>query len=325
MSRHRMRVRLHLWACAAAVTSVLWPVPGRAQTAATRVAPPEHPLVQWRLGPPPAAAASIPAPPAPPAEQQPDTTAVVLPDSRPIAEPDSLAAEEVEVVRCRQVLVSDPERAALLGRMLQQGTPLEEATRKLGIVDHVQSVRDYALEDIDTALRAQLETLPDSAWSSGHRWRGRTVYVQLLRREMRARGSIPKLGEGLDESERQRVAQLQRLQRQDARTQAVDPGVEPASVVEQEPPKYPAAATGAGEVRLRVDVGRLGEVLDVTVEYASDPVFETPAIEAARSSLYRAAKRPPGIAEPGTVTLTYKFAAPDAPGSQQHDPQEQDP
>lgn len=319
MWRYRRRSRLHvcLWVGACAAFGGLLQAPGVAQTL-TRVPPPAHPLEQWRLGPAPAATTVIPAPTVPEAPS--DTASVALPDFQPAAEPDSLGDEEVEVVRCRQVLVSDPERAALLGRMLRHGTPLEDATHKLGIVDHVQSVRDYALADINPVLRAQLEALPDSAWSAGHRWRGRTVYVQILSREVRPRGSIPKLGEGLEESERQRVARLQRLQEPDVRAPAVDPGVEPAAVIEQEPPKYPAAATGAGEVRLRVEVGRLAEVLAVTVEYASDPVFETPAIEAARGSRYRAARRPPGIAEPGTVMLTYKFAAPDAAESQEQEP-----
>jgi len=252
-----------------------------------------------------------------------DTTSASLLEFGHDVLPDSLDDTEVSVIRCRQVLVSDPERAALLARMLQRGVRLDAATRKLAIVDYVDTVREYALEDLDTELRLQLEALSDSAWTEPRRWHGRTAFVQVLARENRPRSSIPGLGQGLSESERQRLSRLQRLQVRDHRTeQVVDPGTEPAAVVDQLRPEYPPAATGSGRVVLIVEVGRLSQVLDVTVEHSTDPVFESAAIDAARRSRYRAAKRPPGIAEPGTVRLTYEFTAPESTDEQQ---QQQDP
>ncbi len=306
--RQHVTLRALWWAAAIALPLQLVLV----QTVHARVPPPVNPLEQWTLGPAPAPAAVVPTPSAVPQPAPADSLAPsLLPELGPVAA-DSLADEIVEVVRCRQLLVSGTERAALLGRMLQRGIPLNEATRQLGIVDHQETVREYALADLQPALRTQIETLPDSAWSDARSWRGRTAFVQVLSREQRARSTIPKLGKGLDDAARQRLARLQRLQQRDARQQQnLDPDVEPAAVTDQKQPEYPAAATGGGTVVLLVDVGRLGEVLDVRVESSTDPIFESPAIDAARRSRYSAARRPPGIAEPGTVRLTYRFQAPD--------------
>lgn len=250
-----------------------------------------------------------------------DTPPVPVPEFGAQVPLDSLDNVEVEVVRCRQVLVSDPERAALLARLLERGVRFDAATRKLEIVDLVDTVREYALEDLDAELRSQLAVLADSAWSGPRAWRGRSAFVQLLERASRPRSSIPRLGEGLGDSERQRLARLQRLQVRDVRTQqTLDPGVEPAAVVEQQRPEYPPAATGSGRVVVIVEVGRLSQVVDVKVESSTDPVFESAAIAAARASRYRAAKRPPGVAEPGSVRMTYEFTAPEPADSQSQDP-----
>jgi TonB family protein len=193
--------------------------------------------------------------------------------------------------------------------------PLERAVRSLGITDLVETKRAYAVDELEPGIRAQVESLPDSAWSAARSWRGRYAFFQVLGREERARSALPKLGEGLGDEERKRLAAaLQSAARQvEAGARPAEPGLEPATVLEQVPAEYPPAATGNGEVTLSVDVGRLGQVLGVRVESSTDPIFEGPAIEAARTSRYKAARRPPGIAEPGTVRLTYKFTAPQNP------------
>jgi hypothetical protein len=293
----------------AVVLGVLVVRPGvaDAQSAALvqRLPEPADPLEPWTLEP----RGFVPVAPFPSAGASPDTTALLLPGatrSVPLPGDDEL----VLLIVCRQVLISQPERAELLQQLLQVGVPLQEATRTLGIVDFVEIVREYAIDEVHPDVRAQILALPDSAWSTARPWRGRFAFFQILGREVRARGTLPRLGEGLGDQERARLSRLQRLP-DTPQTQAPQPGqdYEPAQVVEQKQPDYPPAATETGEVVLVVEVGRGNSVLGVTVESSTDPIFEGPAIDAARASTYRAAQRGQ-VPEPGTVRLTYRFAAP---------------
>ncbi|MFQ5600777.1 MAG: energy transducer TonB [Candidatus Krumholzibacteriia bacterium] len=281
-----------------------------------RLPEPEDPLEPWSLEP---AARPGPLPPADTGttpEAARDTTGALQPGPIPAAEAASPEKEEsVLVVRLRQVLVSAPDRAERLEALLDLGVPFDEATAKLGITDVVESMREYAVDELHPQVRAQVEVLPDSGWSQGRVWRGRSVFFQVLAREERARSRVPKLGEGLDEAERRRLAGLVRTpdRSRDRSQQGDEMNLQPASVVEQVAAEYPPGATESGEVTLLVEVGRLGQVLDVSVEKSTDSIFEGPAIDAARASSYRSARRGPGIAEPGSVRLTYKFTAPEGP------------
>jgi TonB family protein len=276
-----------------------------------RVQPPEDPLAPWPLE----AVASQPGEPGP-SGPQPEAAAdstLSLPDEVGAIPAPVDSSEIVLVVQLRQILVSDPERAPLLGRMLQSGMTLEEAKQTLGITDVDERRREYALDELAAEVQAEIEALPDSAWSSPRRWRGRTAYFQILAREERGRGTVPALGENLGPEERNRlVSTLPAKQQPKLAQPALDANLTPASVTEQVPAEYPPTATESGEVTLVVDVGRLGEVQNVRVESSTDRIFEEPAIEAARESTYRAADRD-GFPEPGTVRLTYKFAAPQSP------------
>jgi len=297
--------------------------PVGADTLATRPRPrlpePADPLEQWSLDPVPAQTGTgiVPAVPVPvvPGAPEPSTVPAPAPESAGVSpETASGDAEQVLVVHCRQILVNDPHRAAALERMLRAGVPLEKAAKSLGIVDLVQSSRRYVIDELSPEVRAEIESVPDSTWSRARPWRGRYAFYQVLGREQRPRSAVPKLGEGLDAGERSRLASgLQRLPQPTAsQPPAPDADFQPAVVEQQELAEYPAAATGSGEVTLVVDVGRTGAPLGVRVEASTDPIFEGPAIEAARRSRYRAAVRS-GTTEPGTVRLTYKFTAPQNP------------
>ena len=280
--------------------------PGAAKRWVGRVPPPADPLDPWPLEPAPATQPTPVAPAVPT-----DTTAVAVPDSAaPGAPIDS--SDVVEVVRCRQILVSDPARVPQLERLLHDGMPLEQALLTVGIADVDESRRVYALDDIDPRLAAEIAALPDSGWSTPRPWRGRTVLVQVLDREERPRHTLPKLGENLDDKEKSRLAsQLRAPERATTAQLTPEADYKPAAAVEQVQAQYPPAANEAGEVTVVVEVGRVGEVLGVRIENSTARIFEEPAIAAARASKYKAAERS-GFAEPGTVRLTYKFAAPQA-------------
>jgi hypothetical protein len=281
------------------------------QRPVTRPPEPADPLEQWSLDPvpPPAAVSSVPAP------------APVIPDSlaasAPLPAPEATVPGDtvrVLVVRCRQILVSNPQRAATLEKLLHLGVPLDKATKSLGITDLVQNTRTYAIDDLGPEIRAEIESVPDSTWSRARPWRGRYALYQVVGREESPRNAVPKLGEGLDAQERSRLnSRLQRAQQPvPAQAPQVDSDFVPASVEQQAPAEYPAAATGNGEVAILVEVGRTGTPGDIRVDTSTDPVFEAPAKTAARNSKYRDATRA-GIPEPGTVRLVYKFAAPQNP------------
>jgi TonB family protein len=276
-----------------------------AQAPAPRVRPPADPLAPWPLED-----TGLPAPvPAPPPLPAPADTALRALPAAPRASADS--GEVVLVVHTRQILVSDPTQAGLLERLLQRGVAFETAQRTLGITEVDERRREYAVDELEPRIRAEIEALPDSAWSRGRPWRGRTAFFQVLRREERRRGSVPPLGENLDDKERSRLANLYRAAERPATAPppGVDPDLVPAAVVDQVKAEFPPAASESGEVTLAVEVGRIGDVVSVRVESSTHPIFEPPAIAAARASTYRAAMRA-GLPEPGTVRLTYRFAAP---------------
>jgi TonB family protein len=277
-----------------------------------RLPEPEDPLEQWSLDPVPPAAAvgSVPAP----SPAIPDSLATPAPLSPPETTSVPTDTVRVPVVHCRQILVSGPQRAAQLEKLLRLGVPLDKATKSLGITDLVQNTRTYAIDDLGPEIRAEIQSVPDSTWSRARPWRGRYALYQVLGREESPRSAVPKLGEGLDAQERSRLtAKLQRAP-QPTVSQAPDASSDfvPASVEQQAPAEYPAAATGSGEVAIMVEVGRTGTPGDIRVDTSTDPIFEAPAKEAARNSRYRPATRS-GIPEPGTVRLIYKFAAPQNP------------
>jgi len=227
-------------------------------------------------------------------------------------EPDGgEGGERVLVVRCRQLLVAHPEKAARLAAMLRGGASFEAARRALATDDLEERTREYAIDELDPGMRAEVEALPESAWSRPHPWRGRTLLYQVAEKKMRARSSIPQLGEGLDAVERERITNLAPATRGAG---GAPPGgaqsvAELAAVVNQVQAEFPKNVRKAGEVTVVVTVGRLGEVIDVQVASSTDPVFEAPALEAARRSTYRPAKLS-GRPARGEVTLTFRFAAP---------------
>jgi TonB family protein len=299
--------------CVAAQVGVAGLSPAQ-ETRLRRVQPPADPLAPWPLE-----------------GVAPEPVETVLPSEVPQAPSDSLvpfppelvtvpapvdSSEIVPVVRFRQILVSDPDRVPLLEQLLQAGMSLEEAKQSLGITDVDERTRIYAVDELAPDIQAEIEALPDSGWSRGRPWRGRTAFFQVLERDERGRATLPVLGENLDAQERSHLASsLRKLpqQTQPAAT-GLDANLTPAAVVEQVAAEYPPTATESGEVTLVVEVGRLGEVQNVRVENSTDRIFEEPAITAARESKYRAADRD-GFPEPGTVRLIYKFAAPQSPGA----------
>jgi TonB family protein len=224
-----------------------------------------------------------------------------------------LRGDEVAVVRCRQVLVGYPEHARRLSALLRSGATFEEARRAIGGVDMVERQRDYALEDLEPDLRTEIEALPEGGWTRVRTWRGRSALVQLVARLQRSRSSLPVLGEGLSEAERERLSSRFRLNAAPPPPQRPqnpdETAVQHAAVLEQVKPETPADAQEGGEVVVVVEVGREGEAVDVRVRSSTNPALEEAALNAARRSRYRAATRL-GIAEPGTVTLSFRFAPP---------------
>jgi TonB family protein len=253
----------------------------------------------------------------------------MVPSDAPAETPPALEPErpprgdEIPTVRCRQISLGSPDHARRLAALLQAGAALEDARRALGGVDLIERQRDYALEDLEPDLRAELESLPIGGWTRVRSWRGRSILVQVVSRAPRVRAALPALGEGLSDSERERLTTRFRLnapppppprgaERDD------QAALQPAAVIEQAKPEPPAGLEQGGEVEVLVEVGREGEPVDVRVKYASNPLLEASALEAARRSRYRAATRL-GIPEPGTVTLTFRYAAPGAPEEQSNE------
>jgi TonB family protein len=231
---------------------------------------------------------------------------------------DSTATDATAVVRLRQIFIENPHQARQLRELFDAGMPWAEARPLLKLGQVQEYRREYALDDLALDMRTEVEALPDSAWSHGHPWRGRTMFFQVLGRAQRSRSALPALGEGLSDEERSRLSQLRPKLRQPDLSGAnragvsEDDGLVQAVIVKQEPPVYPEAATTDGEVILVVHIGRQHDVSQVEVVSSTDPIFEQPAIEAARASEYRSATRN-GIPEPGTIRLNYSFKVPTAP------------
>jgi len=219
------------------------------------------------------------------------------------------------VVRCRQIQIGHPQHARRLASLLRAGAALEDARRAIGGIEVVERQRDYALEDLEPDLRREIEALPDGGWTRPRTWRGRSVLVQVVGRLRVSRATLPKLGEGLSDAERERLTTRYRLNAAPPPPRPKDSSesamLQPAAVLEQVQPETPANVQDGGEVEVLVEVGREGEAVDVRVQYASNPALTDAALTAARRSRYRAATRL-GIPEPGTVTLTFRFTAPGA-------------
>jgi TonB family protein len=213
---------------------------------------------------------------------------------------------KVFVVRCRQLLVSHPVEAVRLASLLRAGTSLERARQAVVGVAFTERSRVYLMDELDPAVRREVESLPTGGWSEPRPWRGRTLVFQVVEKGLRPRSSVPKLGQGLAPEELDRVARMvpEHVAPRIASPDSAD--FTPASVVKQAKPEYPRDATKAGEVTLQVTVGRVGEVVEVRRSTASDPIFEGPAMEAARRSTYRPARRN-GLPEQGNVMLTFQF------------------
>lgn len=226
-----------------------------------------------------------------------------------------LRGDEVAVVRCRQLLIGHPEHARRLATLLRAGAALEDAKRAIGGVDIVERQRDYALEDLEPDLRAEIETLPAGGWTRVRTWRGRSALVQVVARLQLSRSALPLLGEGLSDAERERLSASYRMNAAPPTPRTPAPNetaiLQPAAVLEQVKPETPANLQDGGEVVVLVEVGREGEAVDARVQYSSNPALEEAALTAARRSRYRAATRL-GIPEPGSVTLTFRFASPGA-------------
>jgi len=226
-----------------------------------------------------------------------------------------LRGDEVAVVHCRQILIGHPEHARRLAALLGAGATLEDARRAIGGVDVVERQRNYALEDLEPDLRTEIEALPDGGWTRLRTWRGRSVLVQVVDRLQLSRSMLPALGEGLSDAEREKLSARFRLNASPPPPRPQNPdqtAEQPAAVLEQVKPETPPNVQGGGEVVVLVEVGREGEAVDVRVLNSTNPALEEAALNAARRSRYRAATRL-GIPEQGTVTVTFRFAAPGAP------------
>jgi TonB family protein len=233
--------------------------------------------------------------------------------------PSLPTGQGVEVVRCRQITLGQPARADRLAAFLRSGSDLETARRAVGGVEVTERTRDYALADLEPDIRDEIATLPVGGWSRVRTTRGRATLFQLVSRDRRDAASLPALGSGLGAEE---TARLQRLQRPRPPVPVVHDetgDTEAAVVVQQVPPEYPSGATTSGQVTVRVRIGRADDVVDVSLENSTDPVFEAAALYAARRSTYRAARRD-GIPESSEVVVTFNFVAP----QQQPQPQPND-
>ncbi len=274
-----------------------------------RVQPPADPLDPWPLEDAPRVGGPATAPQPAPAE----SLAAGMPFEPMPVYIDS--TDIVVVVRCRQILIEDPQVVPELERLLHDGQSLEVATKRLGIQNVEESRREYALDELEAGIRAQIAALPDSGWSAPREWRGRTALFQVLERAERGRHTVPPLGMNLDDKDKSKLARLGGRPEGQPQAQAADADFKPAAVLDQVQAVYPPQATEPGEVTIVVSVGRIGEILGARVERSTAAIFDAPALAAARGSRYSPAERA-GFAEPGEVRLIYKFEAPQsAPSS----------
>jgi len=237
---------------------------------------------------------------------------------------DSLAADAIPVVLLRQILIDNPSHAVQLRDLFDAGVSWSDAQQLLKLHDFKEYTREYALEDLSSQIRLEVEALADSSWSFGHPWRGRTMFYQVLSRSNHSRAALPALGQGLNAQERSRLAALRPQLRQpagggvDNRANNPDDGLVLVVIVKQEAPVYPEGAFDDpiefidGEVVLVVTIGRQGDVTKIEVDRSSNRLFEEAAREAAQKSEYRSAKRN-GIPEPGIIRLNYTFTVPAIP------------
>lgn len=230
---------------------------------------------------------------------------------------DSTAADAIPVVLLRQILIDNPNQARQLRELFDAGVRWDAAKPLLALGDVPETTREYPLEDLADPILQEIDALPDSAWSSGHPWRGRTMFFQVLARAQRSRAALPSLGQGLSDQERARLSNLRPNLRKPVLSgldnrDSGDADLVPVSIIKQEPPVYPEAATTDGEVTLVVYIGRQGDVTRIDVASSTDPIFEQPAIAAARTSVYTSATRN-GVPEPGVIRLTYPFKVSTAP------------
>jgi hypothetical protein len=229
--------------------------------------------------------------------------------TRPAALPEG---EGVVVVRCRQIVIGQPARAQKLLELLRAGAQLETAKRSLGGVDVVERTRDYPLEDLEPDIQSEIHGLEEGDWSRVRVQGGRAIAFQLVARERRALESLPALGAGLGPEEQARVQRLQRP-RPVARPMVDETrDADAAAVVQQVQPDYPPGTTESGTVTVRVRLGRADDVVAVEIENSSNPIFDEPALRAARRSTYRTSRRD-GIPETSVVSVTYNFVAPQVP------------
>jgi len=262
------------------------------------------------------------APVLPPAPVIPDTAQAALPESTRAAAADSTAlppaepAEQVLVVQCRQLLVSDPRQAERLAVLLRAGKSLDEARRAVGTVDIDESTRTYALDELQPELGAEVDSLAPGSWSRLREWRGRSALYQVVSKEEKPRDSIPALGEGLDAAEQQRVAGLRRSQPAAARAAPApaEGDVQPATVVEKATPKYPEGIAESADVTVQVEVGLSDDYVGARIVSSTNAQFDQAALDAAQRSSYRSARRN-GVPERGSVTIQFRFVAPGTPGA----------
>lgn len=281
---------------------------------------PADPLEPWSLG----ERAAVPVPsttPERPGIALPVPTDPVTPRDPRLDQPppaiygsDSTAVDAIPVVVLRHIYLESPHLARQLRELFDAGVHWADARTLLKLESVPEYVREYPLEDLAASMLQEVAALPDSAWSSGHPWRGRTMFYQVLARVQRSRAGLPQLGEGLGDSERGRLSQLGPRLRQPVLSgldsdSANDEDYVKVALVKQEQAVYPPAATTDGAVVLDVYVGRQHDVVKIEVISSTDPVFEDAARQAARLSEYRSATRN-GIPEPGTIRLEYPFQVP---------------
>jgi TonB family protein len=283
---------------------------------------PADPLEPWSLGAPTvhpgllaggaAAKIALATPAAPPQVRDPRLDPA--PDFLSFPGADSTAADATAVVVLQQILIDNPHHARQLRTLFDAGVTWDSARSLLKLGEVKEYRREYAVDDLAGDMAIEIAALPDSSWSSGHPWRGRTMFYRVLGRASRSRASLPALGQGLDANERARLAELRPklrepvIQGTDNRQIDAEDFVE-AVLAKQEPATFPEQATTDGEVTLVVHLGRLGDVSKVEVEDSTDAIFEQAAIDAARRSEYRSATRN-GVPEPSTLRITYPFRVP---------------
>jgi hypothetical protein len=232
------------------------------------------------------------------------------------------SSESVAVVRLRAVIVGRTDQAQRLVELLRGGATLDAARRALGGLAGDEVTRELALEDLRPGLREEVQGLAEGGWTGVHPWRDRAALFQVVAKDNRRRSTLPKLGEGLDEKEQARLANLHHpMPTRAPRVENPDQGREyqAAAVVQQERPAYPPSAMASGDVTVEVKIGLADDVVDAQVTSSTDPIFEPPALTAARRSTYRSARRN-GVPEPASLRLTFRFVAPSTapPDSQPH-------